>query len=171
MDIVEVSRIIHNIADKFEEKVLECLATHSDCVVLAIQEQLYSGIDGDGNYLTPTYDADPFFDEDGIWYHRSAVYKAWKEEITPPRASSLLFTSARPVNVPNLCIDWTFYSEINAARRGDVLYVDPGNGNGPDIVTKYGDAILDMSDPAVDYFNRDYLKPAIAKHFLECGYK
>ena len=77
----------------------------------------------------------------------------------------------RPDNVPNLFINGKFFSEITATRRGDMLYVDPGNGDGPDIVAKYGESLLDIGDSAVVYFNREYMWPAIEKFFNDCGYR
>lgn len=170
MDIQEAYDIIHSIAEGFEENVMQCLESHSDDIVLAIQAQIYSGQDGRGEYLSPTYDDDNFFEEDGPWYHRAEDYKAWKYTITPPEGT-FLGLPARPDNVPNLYIDGKFYSEITASRRGDVLYVDPGHGNGPAIVSKYGDSLLDIGDSAVAYFNREYMWPAIEKFFNDCGYR
>ena len=81
MDIQEAYDIIHSIAEGFEENVMQCLESHSDNIVLAIQAQIYSGQDGRGQYLAPTYDDDKFFEEDGPWYHRAEDYKAWKNTI------------------------------------------------------------------------------------------
>lgn len=171
MDIELVCDIIHKIADGFEDNAIQCLEYHSDDIVVAIQEQIYSGQNGDGEHLSPTYDSDPYFEKEGTWYHRANEYKAWKYSITPPEGSSLLGLPARPDNVPNLKINGKFFSEITATRRGDMLYVDPGNGDGPDIVATYGDSLLDIGDSAVEYFNREYMLPAIEKFYNDCGYR
>ena len=71
MDIQEVFDVIHAISEGFEENVLKCLDNHSGNVVIAISDQLYSGIDGDDNYLSPTYDDDPYFDLEGPWQNNS----------------------------------------------------------------------------------------------------
>lgn len=78
MDIVKVVNIIQRIADGFEEACIECLSNNSGIVQLAVTEQMYSGQDGEGQLLTPGYDDDPFFEEEGYWYHRAKDYKAWK---------------------------------------------------------------------------------------------
>lgn len=171
MGIDEVADIINKISEGFEEACLNCLDDKRGIIILAVTEQLYSGQDGEANYLDPTYDNDPFFDEKGTWHNRAKDYKAWKNAITPPEASPMLGLSPRPENVPNLFIKGIFYSEINAFKRGDAIVVDPGNGNGPAIVSKYGEEILNMGPIAVEFFNEEYMLPAIDSFFKECGYR
>lgn len=171
MDIQEVYDVIHAIAEGFEENVVDCLDKHSGNVVMAISDQLYSGINGDDEYLTPTYDDDPYFQLEGPWQNNSKGYKAWKMSITPPVVSSILGLNPRPDNVPNLFITGKFHSEINAKRAGDMLLVDPGHNDGPSIVSKYGEQILELSSRGVDYFNTEFLIPAIEQFYSKCGYK
>lgn len=171
MGIEEVANIIKKISDGFEEACIQCLSDNSGIVLRAVTEQLYSGLDGDGKHLSPTYDDDPFFEEEGPWYHRAKDYKAWKYSITPPVSGTMLGLPPRPDEVPNLFINGKFYSEITASRKGDVLVVDPGNGDGPSIVAKYGDEILNMGPTAISYFNTTYMLPAIDSFFKDCGYK
>lgn len=172
MNIEEVADIINKIALGIEETCMKCLADNSETVVHAVTEQLYSGLDGDSDYLEPTYDNDPYFDDpDSRWYQRAKEYKQWKYNITPPEISPMLGFSPRPEEVPNLFIDGTFYSTISAFRRGDELVVESIRGDGPEIVAKYGDQILEMSDRAVKYFNVELLLPAIEQFFKECGYQ
>lgn len=174
MDLFEVNDIVAAISDGIEEACRTCLVDQSGIVLSAVTEQLLCGLDGEGNYLTPTYDDDPFFNEQGPWYHRSYAYKAWKKEITPPQSSrqmgGLLTLPARPDSVPNLKIDGTFHSEINATPDSEGLMLDPGNGNGPAIVAKYGDQILKLGSTAVDYFNEKFMEPAIERFIKGCGY-
>ena len=171
MELKEVADIIHRIAEGFEDDCLKCLEQNKEVVLQAVREQLYSGQDGDGNRLSPTYDSDPFFEEPGWWYHRASSYKAWKREITPPVKGTMLGLPARDDNVPNLFVDGTFYSEINATKSASGLMIDPGSGNGPDIVAKYGDRILAMGPDAREYFNLFYMLPSIDSFFKRCGYK
>ena len=174
MDIQSVCGIIHKIAEGFEDNALRCLDNYSGVVVVEIQEQLICGQDGDGKLLSPTYDDDPFFDEEGPWQGRSGEYKAWKHSITPPRGSKLLDLPPRPDNVPNLYITGKFHGEITASLDKDELLIDPGKGDGPDIVSKYrkyGHDILGMGPSSVTYFNREYMMPAIEKFFKDCGYR
>lgn len=171
MGIEEVAKIIGKIADGFEEACIKCLEDRSPVIRNAIIEQLYSGQDGAGQYLSPTYDNDPFFEEEGFWHHRAKDYKAWKYSITPPASEPMLGLPPRPADVPNLYIDGTFYSEISVRREGVVLEIDPGTGNGPAIVQKYGDTILNIGPTAIEYFNTTCMLPAIDSFFKECGYK
>ena len=171
MDVQEVYDVIHKISEGFEECVLKCLDNHSGNVVIAISDQLYSGLDGDNKYLSPTYDDDPFFEEPGVWYQRNKAYKDWKMQITPPVVSSILGLNPRPDNVPNLFITGKFHSEINARVSGDLLLVSPGNGDGPAIVSKYGNQILNLGTRGVEYFNKEFLQPAIEQHYQKCGYQ
>lgn len=151
---------------------MQCLDNNSDIVVTAVTEQLRSGLDGDDEYLEPTYDNDPYFDDPkSPWYHRGEKYKEWKKGITPPIVSSMLGLSPRSEEVPNLFITGTFYSTITAYREGDILVVTSDRGDGPAIVKKYGDQILDMGRTAVTYFNEEHMLPAIERFFKNCGYK
>lgn len=170
-DIFAVTEIIDKMSSGFEEKVMSLLDDNRKDAVQAICEQLYSGLDGEGNHLSPTYDNDPYFDQPGYWYGRAAAYKAWKQSITPPVRGSMLDTSPRPVSVPNLFIDGTFYSEIFAERKGDVLSVSvTGSGDSPAIVSKYGDQILNIGDTGIKYFNVEILTPGIWSFFESCGW-
>lgn len=171
MSIEEVSDIIGAISDGFEEACLDCLTENSGVVLDAVREQLYSGLDGNGQYLTPDYDTDPFFNEEGYWHGRAKDYKAWKYKITPPIAGTMLGLPPRPDNVPNLFINGKFYSEIYALEVENFLMINPGIGKGPDIVAKYGDEILNMGPTAIEYFNANFMLPAIDTFFKNCGYK
>ncbi len=171
MDIQRVADIIMKISDGFEGACIKCIQGESLLMLDLIKEQMYTGVDGNENQLTPTYDDDPFFNEPGYWYKRNAAYKAWKNEITPPLAGKLTGLPPRPENVPNLWIDGTFYSEINAMPIGEGINIDPGNGNGPAIVSKYGDKLLFPGPTAIEYFILYKMIPAISEHFKNCGYK
>lgn len=171
MKIWEVADIIHRVADGFEDNCVRCLDENKGVVLQAVKEQLYSGQNGMGELMSPTYDNDPYFDEPGWWFHRAYAYKAWKKEITPPVAGTMLGLPPRPDDVPNLFIDGTFYEEINAKMQGKALVVDPGDGNGPQIIGKYGDNILTLGPTARDYFNYYYMIPSIARFLNDCGYR
>lgn len=171
MEIQKVADIIRNISDGFEDTCRECLQNESMLILDLIKEQMYSGVDGEEKHLSPTYNDDPYFNEPGFWYQRGESYKAWKRQITPPVAGVLTNLSPRPDNVPNLWIDGTFYSEVNAKPKDGGLYIDPGMGNGPDIVAKYGDSLLFPGPTAIEYFNLYRMLPAIREHFEKCGYK
>lgn len=180
MDIQKVQEIIHKIADGFEDNALQCLANQSDVVVRAITEQLYCGQNGDGEHLSPTYLNDDFFikynwhhvsEETGKEYFGARGYMEWKKDITPPESSEMLGLPPRPEDVPNLYIYGTFHRDISATLVDDGLRISPGNNDGPAIVMKYGDSILNMGPTAIEYFNANYLWPAIENFYKDCGYK
>lgn len=170
--VEEVFDIIDKIATQFEEQVIQCLTDNSFYVINVICEQLYSGLDGESEYLNPNYDNDPFFKEEGEWYNRAKDYKAWKLEKTPPERSLHLNLPPRPDNVPNLYIDGTFYSDIFAKRDDMELKIDVrSSGDGPAIVSKWGKEILEMGITAVQYFNEEKLIPHLKEFYEQCGYK
>lgn len=170
MGIEEVARIVGRIAAGIEEECLRCMSDNRGIILNAVMEQLKSGVDGEDEFLRPTYDDDPFFEERGFWYHRSEDYKKWKATISPA-VGNILGLPVRPYNVPNLWIDGTFYGDIRISRHGDTIVIDPGDGNGPAIISKYGDQILAMGTTAKGYFNETYMLPAIDKFFKDCGYR
>ena len=154
----------------FDEKCLECMDSNQSIFVRSIREQIYSGLKGDGTHISPSYDDDPFFEEPGNWYHGSDRYKAWKAEITPPEASTMLGLPPRPYNTPNLFINGKFHSYIFSAkgdREIEVKVVE--SGDGPDIVGKYGDELLTIGERATEHFNETYLTPYLEDFFNDCG--
>lgn len=170
--VEEVFDIIDKIATQFEEQVVLCMVENKHTMVMAVCEQLYSGLDGDGDHLNPNYDNDPFFKEEGEWYNRADDYKAWKNTITPPMSSSMLGLPPRPDNVPNLFINGKFYSEIFAERKDMELNIDVnGSGDGPSIVSKWGNEILNIGITAIQYFNEEKLIPHLKEFYEQCGYK
>lgn len=171
MGIEEVSGIIHKIAVGLAPACAQCLDVNKGIVLDAVREQIYSGLDGDGQHLSPTYDDDPYFEEEGFWFHRSNDYKSWKHSITPPEAGLMLGLPPRPENVPNLFINGKFFSEITATLSGDKLVIDPGANNGPSIVAKYGDRMLHIGETAVGFFNDTCMLPAIEELYEKSGYK
>jgi hypothetical protein len=179
MEIEQVSDIITLIADNIEDAVLKCMHENAFEFSGFVRDQLLCGTDGTGRYLEPTYDNDPYFqrkhwrhtDEDGTVYEGAAGYKAWKMKITPPQANQDLKLGARPDEVPNLFIDGTFYNTIDKVVTPDGVDVIAAGGDSGAIVSKYGDVILEVTDNAIDYFNKTLTETAIADFFKDCGYK
>jgi hypothetical protein len=134
-----------------------------------IREQLYSGVDGNENALTPGYMEDPYFD--GFKNPKKAAewYKNWKARIQPPRPSYLGF-SARNSNTPNLIIRGDFYSSITAIPISDgVRIVSYGVAFGADIERKYGSQIFKISEKAGSHYMEYRLLPKIERFIKECG--
>lgn len=157
--------------DGFEPEIIQCLSENVYDAEDAVREQMYSGLDGNDQYLSPNYDDDPYFEEKGPWYHRNNGYKQWKRDITPPTTGVMLMLPPRPDNVPNLYINGKFYDEVFATMEGDILSIRCESvGDGPDIVRKYGDQLLQLGPTAIGYFNNKYIIPRIWQFFADCGY-
>ena len=163
--------MVTRMVDGFEPEIIQCLGDNEVIAEDAVREQMYSGIDGNDEHLYPTYDDDPFFEEKGPWYHRNNGYKQWKRDITPPTAGVMLLLQPRPDNVPNLFINGKFHDEVFAVMEGDALSVKvKEDGDGPDIVRKYGDQLLQLGPTAIAYFNDRYIIPRVWRFFADCGY-
>lgn len=170
MEIAQVAEIIGRIADGFEEACFKCLEENRGIVYQSVLLQLRAGLDQEDIYLKPTYDDDTYFNEPGRWYKRADKYKAWKKTIDPPIENILGFPD-RPDHVPNLYINGQFYDSIQVLRSGDVLEIKTTTAKGKQIVKKYKDRILGIGPTAVEYFNSNYMLPAIGAFFRDCGYK
>lgn len=166
----EVYEAVKRWTEGFDDKCLECMERNQNVFVRLVTEQMYSGFSGDGNYISPSYDDDDFFDQPGMWYHDSQGYKDWKYAITPPAPSSLLGLPPRPYDVPNLYINGKFYSEIftvSGDRQIELRVVE--SGDGPSILGKYGDTLFDLVGASVQYFNEEYLIPHLQDFYNDCG--
>ena len=106
-DFDELYRVVHSIASGFKEEVVKCMEEHKNVLVDCIQEQCIQ-IGRTEHLLNPDYDTDTYFNEPGPWQNRSEQYKHWKEKITPPLRSEMLYLPPRPVEVPNLFITGSF---------------------------------------------------------------
>ena len=172
MDFDRLEQVLDAISEGIEESILECLDEKRDIITTSVTEQLYSGLDGNGELLSPTYDDDPYFNEFGRWHGAAYAYKKWKERITPPMRSPMLGLPPRPVDVPNLFITGMFHESIKAARVGDVVRVyTSGFNDGPLIEKKYGEAIFKLTDDAREYFNIYALRPWLNDFMRNCGYR
>lgn len=170
-DFDKLEHAVHGIVTEFEQACAECLTQNKSIVEDLIGEQLYSGLDGDTNSLRPSYSDDPFFDIKGRWYHDSDGYIEWKKKITPPITSPCLNLPPRPVDVPNLYITGTFHESIRATVNGGKLLINTvGFSDGPDIVRKYGDNILNLGMDAREYVVLEMLKPFIGNFFKRYGF-
>jgi len=166
----EVFDAVKKWTDNFTDKCLECMDSNQGVFVRSIREQMYSGLKGDGTFITPDYDDDPFFEEPGMWFHGSERYKAWKAEITPPAPGYMLGLPPRPLNVPNLFINGKFHSEVYSQTDGQEIAIKvEETGDGPDILSKYGDELFTIGDRATQYFNETYLEPHLQDFFNDCG--
>lgn len=170
--ISEVYNVIHAIHLGLESEVRLCMKDNSRVIEGLIREQIYAGQDGKGKLLNPTYDTDPFFEENGRWYHRSKQYKHWKKKITPPITSEVLFLPPRPVEVPNLFITGKFHDSITALPSSDGINISTeGFASGKDIVSKYGGSIFVLGNEGKAYFSQKVLRPWLDRFIKKCGYR
>lgn len=172
MTIKEVSERIRKANAGIREEIVKCMGENSREMVASVREQLYSGVDGNDAYLSPTYENDPYFrekragfyDEDAGQYVSCYLhperYIAWKMRITPPEAGRKLGLPARPAEVPNLFIFGTFHGSIDGrpTERGVEIFTS-GWTEGPEVERKYGSQIFGLGPHAVAHFNETFLWP------------
>ena len=172
MTIAEMRERVRRIKEDFVPEVVKCMDENRHELTMSVREQLYSGIDGRGAPLSPSYSSDPyfrdkragFFDEEADhWvscFMHPERYIAWKQRITPPEASDRLGLPARNPDTPNLFIVGTFHSSISArgTSRGVEIFTF-GWDEGPAVERKYGSQIFALSEPAVAHFNHNFLLP------------
>lgn len=169
-DFDKLEHAVHSVVTGLEQACADCLMENKAVVEELIGEQLYSGLDGDTNSLRPSYSDDPFFDIKGRWYHDSDGYIEWKKKITPPVTSPRLNLPPRPIDVPNLYITGAFHESIRASVNGDSLSIGTfGFTEGPDIVRKYGDNILNLGVDARECIVLEMLEPFIGDFFKKYG--
>lgn len=154
------------------DSILPCvestLGENSIEVETAIREQLYAGLDGDENELTPTYTGDPYFYQ-RYKNPRTAVreaerYRDWKNDITPPEESHHMHFRPRDWDTPNLFIDGTFHRSIRASVGNGVLSVNTeGFRDGKAIEKKYGEQIFKVSRSSWAWLLGDFILPALER--------
>ena len=170
--IYDVADVIQRIANGFEPSVVDCMDENHKLVENLVREQLWCGVDGRGEYLSPSYDNDSYFDEEGPWKGRSQAYKHWKNSITPPSSGVLTKLGARPSDIPNLFIDGTFHSSIKAKRMELGLDIfTSGFRDGPTIERKYGESIFELTEEGKTFFIDEKLLPYMEEFFERNGYE
>ena len=134
-----------------------------------ITEQLYSGLNGREESLSPRYTEDPYFNMFKNPKEEAERYKKWKAKIQPPARSYLGF-KPRNVDTPNLIIRGDFYSSITAIPIDDgISIVSQGVEFSTDIEQKYGHVIYEIGDKARKHYIDFYMLPRIMKLMKECG--
>lgn len=154
-----------------EKVVKHTIQSNADLVQDFIREQLYSGVNGRGKPLRPTYLNDPFFNskDAGRWFHNAEGYMKWKMEKTPP-APSYLFLPPRDMKTPNLKIRGDYYSSITAIPINDGLRIESvGVSFGDDIEKKYGSIILAVGPEALGHFMVYFINPALREYYAKFG--
>ena len=76
------------------------------------------------------------------------------------------------MNANGLKITGNFYDSIKASKGNNELQIlSSGFDDGSEIIKKYGDNILGVSDTAIEYFNKSYLMPWLEDFYKSCGYE
>ena len=170
---------IRRTKEGIQPEILRCMDGNKHEMVVSVREQLYSGIDGRGAPLSPSYSQDPYFrdhrsgffdEESDNWvscFMRPDLYIEWKQRITPPVDSGRLGLPARSIDQPNLFIFGTFHSSIDAraVSKGIEIFTFGWDG-GPQVERKYGSQIFALSSQAVAHFNTNYLMPWLRRWFM-----
>lgn len=180
MTIQEMRDKIRRAKDNIQPQIVQCMSENRVEMVISVREQLYSGVDGRGAPLEPSYSQDPYFEHHNAGYFDEDAnqwvpcfmhperYIAWKQRITPPMASDRLGLPARDSDTPNLFIVGTFHQSIDSrATSNGVEIFTSGWDEGPAVERKYGSQIFGLSDPAVGHFNDNFLWPWLRRWYLE----
>lgn len=151
--------------DEFEQTVSSTVKNNRKDFIDYVQEQLYSGINGDGKRLSPSYLQDPYFKTPKA----AKAYVKYKKRITTP-TPSYLGIPARNENTPNLIIRGDFYDSITAVPISDGVRIETrGVSFGKDIESKYGSVIFGISGYGKRYFIKYVLSPELQKLFQKYG--
>lgn len=136
-----------------------------------ITDQLYSGVDGNEQDLSPDYLHDPYFKQYGKRADRVARgYMAWKMRITPPIRSWLGLDPRKP-NVPNLYINGYYHSRIRATEKEGGLSITGTASFSSEIEAKYGSDIYKVSPTARKHFLDEKIKPFLCMALNPRGYE
>lgn len=168
--IADVANLFDGFRAGFENEGVKAIQENSSLVEEYITQQLFSGVDGEGKPLRPTYSADPWFDsyEADIWQGRAKDYKKWKQLITAP-ARSWLGHPERDPDTPNLIITGTFYESIKASPMSEGVTIDSISPMGGDIEHKYGSSIFKPDDRSREHFVVFKLLPRLIVYFKKWG--
>ena len=169
MDFQEYAKGWKKFADGIEEVLVKQLHEQKDLFEEFVTEQLYSGVNGDEQPLTPSYSEDPYFNGFKNPKKAAAWYKKWKMRIHPPARSYLGFKPRNP-DTPNLIIRGDFYSSITAIPIAEGLsIVSEGLTFSADIEKKYGSVIYRIGDKAKKHYIVHYMMKRIDSYMKECG--
>lgn len=171
MTLEEYSKSWKKLADGLEDVLVSQLQGETDLIEEFAREQLYSGVNGDEERLTPKYSQDPYFKEvyGKNWKSHATDYMKWKRKIQPPAASFLGFRP-RAMDTPNLIIRGDFYDSITAIPvKEGVIVTSNGLSFSADIERKYTSKIYKMSNRAVKHYITYYAMPQIDDFIKYCG--
>lgn len=161
----ELARRVAGVATGVEKLIQD----HRTLVADYISDQLYSGVDGNENELTPDYLHDPYFRQYGKRADRVARgYMAWKMRITPPVRSWLGLDPRKP-NVPNLYINGYYHSRITVDAKQGGVRIGNSAGFAGEIEAKYGSDIYKVSPTATKHFIDEHVREFLARQLNPRG--
>jgi hypothetical protein len=171
MTLEEYSKSWKKLADGLKDVLVSQLHGETDLTEDFVREQLYSGVNGDEESLTPKYSQDPYFKTayGKNWKPHAIGYMKWKRKIQPPAPSYLGFRP-RSMDTPNLIIRGDFYSSITAIPVKDgIMITSQGVSFSADIEAKYTPRIYKISNKAKKHYITYYAMPQIKDFIKSCG--
>lgn len=171
--VIEAFENAQELVKGFKPMIEEEVKSDRDDIEDFVQDQLFSGVNGRGKPLRPTYTNDPYFKtitkSAKAAKNRAIGYKNYKKRKTPPAPSYLGFPP-RNDDTPNLIIRGDFYQSITAKVMNGVLKISTeGLTFGKDIEKKYGSIIFGLSPNARKYLIDYRLNPAIERYLKKFG--
>lgn len=171
MTLEEYARCWKKLADGIQPMIRDKMEKDAPQFEEYVREQLYSGVDGDEESLTPKYSQDPYFKTayGKNWKPHAIGYMKWKRKIQPPAPSYLGFRP-RSMDTPNLIIRGDFYSSITAIPVKDgIMITSQGVSFSADIEAKYTPRIYKISNKAKKHYITYYAMPQIKDFIKSCG--
>lgn len=133
----------------------EIIEAHAADIKELLRDQMYAGLDGEGNKLTPGYSQDPYFKKPGA----GDRYAKWKDTLILRNHNSIF--PAKGFDTPNLIITGTLiYDRIFVQVGNGKLILDATSSIIAKIKLKYGD-IFKLSPLALMFFTTEILRPKL----------
>lgn len=152
----ELERSMELISKLHGEFAFDYLEANTDLLKSTNQEQMYQGLDADGNAIRPRYSEDPYFDSPVLAW----IYARWKNELTPhPK---------RDIDTPNLFITGAWYYDPLKVFRFHPLemrFTQPKQ-EGKKIHAKYPTS-LGITPKNMEEINQKQIKPYVIRSVIE----
>lgn len=137
----------------------EILSEDLDVLLELQKDQLYAGRDVYGQFISPTYLNDSFFDDSAS----AQRYAEWKSRLLArdsERATSIF--GAKPYDVPDLIVTGELvYKNISVTLEGNKLVFTFGGEGGVINTDKYRGALDGLNDVAWAYYREEFFLPKL----------
>ncbi|MDR2775626.1 MAG: hypothetical protein LBC19_12970 [Tannerella sp.] len=124
------------------QSCIDVVRENGDAIVAVNQEQLQMGQKKDGSKVG--------------WY-RSEQYAQFKNSMNP----------LPPFRVPDLRLTGAFYAGMKLDIAGDSFVISSSDSKAPDLVEKYGEEILGISEEGAQLVKEEITMPAMRKKTKE----